>query len=254
MSAPQGQTRAKDQARAKDTVGVALLVSNDYETLEGERPLSYTHKDTDNLEKLFKEFSYVVLRKKNVSGEDFVSGYKKLAEDRYPPTCKRILVYFSGHGEDGTLLMQDGGIVEIGDVVSCFRKNISNNRTLAGMAKMFFFDACRGSREDHGYSMKRAKPANEITCLGKVPKEGNMLVAYASTQHHVSYGGPGGSRWTNCLVKALKESKESDDVCRILTTANIMMRKEPNQHCFQTAEFISNLADYVCFKQEAIIT
>ena len=236
----------------EDTVGVALLVSNDYETLEGGKTLPGTHRDADNLEKLFKKFTYEVLRKKNVHREDFVSCYKKLSEERYPPTCKRILVYFSGHGGDGTLLMQDGGIVEIGDVVSSFRINISNNKTLAEMAKMFFFDACRGVREDHGHTIKRAMPVNEITCLGRVPKEGNMLVAYASTQYYVSYAGPAGSRWTNCLVKALEESKESDDVCRILTTANIMMRKVPNQQCFQTAEFISNLADYVCFKQEAI--
>ena len=83
---------------SKDTVGVAvaLLVSNDYETLKGKIALPWTHKDTDNVEKLFKGFSYVVLRQKNVCAEDFVSLYKKLVESKYPPTCKRILVYFSG--------------------------------------------------------------------------------------------------------------------------------------------------------------
>ena len=241
----------------KDTVGIALLVSNDYETLDlmGVKPLLWTHKDADSLEKLFKGFSYVVLRKKNVGVKDFVSFYKMLAEYKYPPTCKRIVVYFSGHGGDGTLVMQDGVEVDIGDVVSSFRVNISNNRLLSTMAKMFFFDSCRGSQQDRGH-VKRANPAvSDTTCLGKVPKEGNTLVAFASTQYHVSYGDNTGSRWTNCLVKAIKESKESDDVCRILTTANIMMRKaEPHQKFFQTAEFISSLADYVCFKQEAIKT
>ena len=123
------------------------------------------------------------------------------------------------------------------------------------MAKMFFFDACRGEQQDDGYSVKAAGPDDEITCLRKVPKEGNMLIAYASTRYHVSYGeDSAGSRWTNCLVRAMRESKESDGVLHILTEANIMLRKESNHHYFQTAEFTSSLVDHVYFKKEAIKT
>ena len=180
---------------------------------------------------------------------------KKLADFKYPTTCKRILLYFSGHGNDGTLLMQDGGEVNIDDVTSRFKIHISGNESLATMAKMFFFDICWGPQRDGSYSIKRAKPDNEITCLRKVPKEGNMLIVYASTRHHVSYDGSSGVRWTNCLIKALRDSKESDDVLHILTETNIMISKEPSHHCFQTAaEYISTLAEYVNFKKEAIKT
>ena len=234
-----------------NTVGVALLVSNDYTTLKTVGSLSFTHRDTDNLVQLFKEFTYAVYRRKNVSAE-FVTCYKALAEFKYPPTCKRILVYFSGHGKDGALVMQDGEKVKIEDMISCFKIHVANNSTLAGVVKMFFIDACRGSQRDDGYYMK-AMPDDEITCLERVPKEGNTLVAYASTRYHVSFGDATGSQWTNCLVKALRESKESDDVCTILTDTSIMMRKVPNQHYFQTAEFTTiSLVDHVRFKQEAI--
>ena len=235
-----------------NSVGVALLVSNDYTSpLSTQKGLRFTHTDTDNLAQLFKEFTYAVYRKKNVSVEEFVSCYKALAEFKYPPTCKRILVYFSGHGEDGVLLMQDDGKVNIEDMISCFKVHVANNSRLAKVVKMFFIDACRGLQRDDGYRMK-AKANDEITCLKRVPKEGNTLVAYASTRYHVSVGDATGSRWTNCLVKALRESKESDDVCNVLTDANIAMRKEPYQHCFQTAEFTSSLVDRVHFKQEGI--
>ena len=235
-----------------NSVGIALLVSNDYKGLNTVSELSFTHKDADNLEEMFKEFTYVVCRKKNVSTVQFVASYKKLAEFKYPPHCKRILVYFSGHGEDGILIMQDGGKVKIEDVISCFKPHIANNETSLAMVKMFFFDACRGTQKDYGYSTKAAKPYDEITCLKRVPIEGNELVAYASTRYYVSFGGSTGSRWTNYLIKALRESEERDDVFRVLTEANKMMRKEPNVHCFQTAELTSNLADHVCFKEEAI--
>ena len=226
------------------TVGVALLVSNDYDSsaCKTVRKLLFTHKDTDNLEEVLKDFSYAVLRIKNTSTDRFVTCYGKLAQYEYPTTCRRVLLHFSGHGNDGILLMQDGGKVNIDDVISCFKIHIAGNKSLGTMAKMFFFDACRGEQGGGGGSMSR------------VSKDGNMLIAYASTRYHVSYGDhSAGSQWTNCLVRALSESKESDDVLHILTEVNLMMRKEPNHRYFQTAELTSSLADHVYFKKEAIV-
>ena len=251
----------------KDTIGVALLVSNDYKA--GPDPLPGTHKDAEKLQELFNGFTYFVLRRENVTATEFITCYKFLAEyDGYPHNCKRILVYFSGHGDDGFLIMQDECEVKVSDIVSYFKKSYANNASLATMAKMFFFDACRGSYKDKGYKLTKEKvvalcDAMQIKCLGRVPKEGNTLIAYASTQHFVAYaddtdnsiagGGEAGSWWTRCLIEALNKSTERDDVCRILTQANILMRKMgENESFFQTAEFISNLADFVQFKQEGI--
>ena len=233
----------------KYTKGVALLVSNDYIGQVNLDEALFTHKDTDNLQKQFEEFNYVIYRKKNIGRREFVSCYKSLGEYKYPPTCKRILIYFSGHGNEGSLAMQDGSNVKIEDIISCFKVDVANNVRLLEMAKMFFFDACRGSKIDEGYSYPNPEAATEI--VKKIPKEGGMVIAYSSTPCHPSYGIPDGSRWTNCLVKALKESKRSDDVNQILTKANILMRNQPNYKYCQTAEFTCNLADFVCFKQEA---
>ena len=239
-----------------NNVGVALLVSNDYKTTKEASDLWSTHTDAKNMEKVMEVFSYAVFWIKNVSTDEFVSCYKYLADFQYPTTCKRILLYFAGHGKDGILLMQDGGEVKIDDVISRFKIHVAGNKSLAAIAKMFFFDACRGSEKDSGYSVRTAKPVDEITCLKRISKEGNMLIAYASTRYYVAHessSGAGG-RWTNCLVKALRDSKESDDVLHILTEANSMMNKEPNHRYFQTAEFICSLVDHVYFKKEAIKT
>ena len=235
-----------------NTVGVALLVSNDYKTVREVSDLPFTHTDTKNMEQVLKEFTYAVYRIKNVSTNEFVSCYKNLADYKYPATCKRILLYFAGHGDDGNLWMQDGGKVNIDDVISRFKIHVAGNESLATIVKMFFFDACRGTQKDGGYSVRSAKPVDEITCLRRIPKEGNMLIAYASTRYYVAHESSSGGRWTNCLVKALRDSEESDDVLHILTEANIMMNKEPSHRYFQTAEFISSLVDHVYFKKEAI--
>ena len=232
-----------------NNVGVALLVSNDYKGRRDIKELSSVHKDAASLEQVFKRFGYAVYRKENLSTADFVLCYKKVADFKYPCTCKRILVYFSGHGgNNGALIMQDGGNVKAEDMISCFKIHISNNVTLAKMAKMFFFDACRGSQEDHGYTQKSGSAADWIT---RIPQEGGVLVAYASTPYHVAYEGPSGSRWTKCLVQALKESKDNDDVCWVLTRANILMSEQPKSK-YQTSEYSNTLREFVYFKQEAL--
>ena len=77
--------------------------------------------------------------------------------------------------------------------------------------------------------------------------KGNILMAYAPTQYHRAYGGPSGSQWTDCLVKALKESKWSDTVFDVLTVA---IRKMGHT---QSSEFTSTMKQIVRFKQEASI-
>ena len=232
-------------------VGVELLVSNGY---EGKKALDFVHEDTDKMERVFKRFSYAVYRKKNVTDKEFLSCYRSLADHSYPSTCKRILVYFSGHGSNGVLAMQDGNHTRIEDIINCFKTGISKSETVPHMVKMFFFDACRGSEEDLGYPTSK-EDCNDTAWIGRIPKEGGMLVAYASTPLHKSYGTPSGSRWTNCLVQALEESEEDHDVCKVLIDANKLMEEHTKQTSggilFQTSEFTSNLKELVYFKKEA---
>ena len=100
-------------------VGVALLVSNGY---EGADKIKFTHEDTINMEEQFKEFGYDVFKRTDVDFKTFQLYYRELADRDYPPTCKRILIYFSGHGADGVLDMQDGSCANIEDIITCFKQ------------------------------------------------------------------------------------------------------------------------------------
>ena len=189
------------------------------------------------MEQLFKEFGYIVYRKKNVSGEEFESYQKTLSEFKYPLTCRRLLVYFSGKGEDGSLLMQDGGTIPIENMVAFFE---SSNKKLS---KMFFIDIQRQN------SITIAPQQGRITCLQRIPKIFNMLVAYACTQYRSASEVTVGRRWSDCFIKALRESTERDGICCILTRA---ITELPDSQCHSVvADFINNLACEVYFKQEA---
>ena len=143
--------------------------------------------------------------------------------------------------------MQNNKKVEIKKLVNHFKTSVTDNRRLSEMVTMFFIDACRGSQEDHGYPMIGGDENASI-----VPTEGNILVAYASTEDYVSYEENDGGRWTNCLIQALDDSDEGDDVCKILTNANKKLRESQvaRARYFQSAEFTSNLTTFVYFKRE----
>ena len=240
------------------TVGVALLISNDYikPEISEDSHLPLTHREADELGKLFEEFGYVVYKRKNVSKQELSTHCRKLSEYAYQLSCRRIVVYFSGHGNDGTLFMQDGSEVNITEIIERFKPFAADNEVLGLMARIFLFDSCRGDAVDTGYCPKETsskKSLNQITCVRKLPYEGNTLVAYASTQHYPSYyGSHSGSFWTSSLIKALKESKQADSLCTILTMANGILSQKQSDGAFQTATFTSNLRDEVFFRKEAM--
>jgi len=230
----------------RSDVGVALLISNDY--VGRSNQLTFTHKDSDGLRKLFeKDLMYKVYQNKNTSKEEFISWCKRVAEYKYPKTCKRIVVYFSGHGNEGAIQLQDGKVVLIDDVISHFKPNIANNDSLTGMVKMFFIDACRGGEEETGYPISKAAVAFKYQLISS---ESNIFVAYASPPSYKSYGSTHGSRWTNCLIKALMKSKVEDSLYDVITETNKLM-SDASSGQFQTPEFTSRLTDVVYFKREA---
>ena len=252
---------AQNPTSHSNYVGIAILVSNGYEGTSGE--IMFTHTDTDNMDNTFKKLGYLVYKHQNLDHEEFMKMCKQYADDEHsqyvPPSCKRLLFYFSGHGSNGFLTMRGGGHVQVESIITCFKTKIALSTTVKRIVKMFFFDACRGPQRNRGYALKTKCQEYENWMI---PKEGSMLVAYASTPHHVSYEGSGGfgSLWTGYLIQVLNNSNDSDDVCHVLTKANILMREEAERKShetndtveFQTAEFTSNLAEFVCFKKEAI--
>ena len=60
------------------------------------------------------------------------------------------MVYFSGHGNDGKLLMQDGNEVNITQIIERFNPFTADNEVVGLMARIFLFDSCRGDAVDTG--------------------------------------------------------------------------------------------------------
>ena len=235
-------------------VGVALIVSNDYAGTK--MKLTGTHKDSKKMEKVFKQFRYRVIKIINVSKKDLKSYLTFLSEYNYPPTCRRIVITFAGHGSDGILLCQDKKELKIKDMVSQFKPGI-DKPTLGKTVRMFFIDACRGSCIDGGYTARGNDAGVEddtevdvTNTLAHIPIEGNTFVGYSSTRLHKAFETSSGGLWTSCFAEKLET--EDASLNDIFVDANAEMSKVTIKGgFFQTASCSHDLKEKVFFKRES---
>jgi len=238
------------ERRDERYAGMALLVSNDYEDDQKLNDLHCTHVDSDSFAKLLKEdFMYRVTCKRNLSLTEFTESCKRIAEYHYSETCNRVVVYFSGHGGQDSLILQDGQEIPIEDLIAQFKPTIAGNATLSDTVRMFFIDACRGEKEEHGHKFSKCSPS-----CGTASSSANVILAYASLPNYKAFINPSGtgSCWTRCLVKAFRESKEEDEIHDILHSANIQLLNELQGEQVQTPEIASRgITKKVHFRKEA---
>jgi len=237
--------------------GVALIISNDYIGCQGVSVLRGTHKDSAKLEKVFQQFQYFVHKEENATLKKMESLLKTLSDCNYPLTCQRLVFAFSGHGNDGILVCQDGREERIKDMIDGFKPRVAKNDSLSHMARIFFIDACRGSEKDLGYTARGDDGNDDCKCLRRIefPNEGNMLVAYSSTRYHCSYENNTGGVWTSYLANELAKSVKGSrrGLSEILYAVNAKMCEEKIEgKYFQVGEFISSLREEVYFVNDTM--
>ena len=231
--------------------GVSLHFSNDYGNSSS--PLfGGPHTDADKLEKYFKKCNFIAFKQRNLTKQQFIAQLKVLAEFHYPEGCNRLVVTFSGHGNDGTLQLHDGESISVDDVISKFKPTDTANPTLGRMVRMFFFDACRGNGEGSGYATRsttNAQAPENNSCIHIC--DANMLVAYSCMRYHCAFEDKkGGGIWTNCLLKELENPEE--DILGVLTNVNAKMQRYQKTHKWiQTADVQCTLAEKIYFLKEA---
>ncbi|XP_065917689.1 caspase-7-like [Dysidea avara] len=244
-------------------VGVALLISNGYENHPDpeKRLTDSASADCREMDKLFTSFGYKVYPRRNLSKEKMIKCCECLADPQctYPDNCKRMVVYFSGHGVSGGNVVSDINyeIVGIDKIIS----PVVSSRKTAGMTKMFFIDACRGSGKESTEAVRLRNDYNEPGLNAKSQSATridlelyeNTLFAYASPPSYLSWTVQGKSHWTECLCIEFKNSREEDSVFKVLTKANNLLKEKVAKigdgiKVLQTSEFTSSLTEAVYFR------
>lgn len=209
-------------------LGLAIVLSYDYAGHPKLPQLKGTKTDGDSMESTCKQLGFAVVRRHNIKQISLINLLVEAGQTEYPNSYRRLIFAFSGHGEEGGRLCTCDRD-EIGRTVTVDVGEIIHSLSVDGpssssMARIFFFDACRGNCDDHG----RMRPKGGEAVGIRVPESANnLLVAYATVEGYRAYevGGEGeeGGRgiWMSLLAeKLLQEDKTVYDV---LTAVNIEM-------------------------------
>ncbi len=232
--------------------GFALIISNDYTGAHGAvEKLGGTLIDATLMKSTFEQLKFAVLHKHNVNRLELMELLRQTACCKYPPSYRRIVIVFSGHGTDNYQLYdQDGKLVKVKDMLEMFFPE--REPLQGGLPKLFFIDACRG--DTHCRAVLVPKGGNEKTAL-PVPQHGNLLVAYSTIPGHQSYEEKGaGGVWMSLLAQRLLSDDTS--VLDILTKVNTELlekyKQDPRWMGFtQQPECLSRLNEKVFLLREA---
>jgi len=247
--------------------GAAFIVSNDYDCAPKFDMLKGTHKDAERMVKVFTQLGYEVIARKNLKYNELISFISEAAALPYTQSYKRLIFVFSGHGvvgerlfdehgrwrgnASGKLCSQEGDMVEIESIIDEFKPD--KHPALGRMARLFFIDACRGTEVDVGVTLQArgvSEKGGKFLVPDRVPKDGNILVAYSTLPNHKAYEQDDGSLWMNYLANAI--GTQDDDIAVILTDVSSRLKKfHQSLPELQTPQCINQLTERVNFLAES---
>lgn len=231
--------------------GLAVILTNSYEGCSRLETLSGTKADGERMRGSFQLLNFSTHHEHNLPKAATMQLLYNVANCKeFPPTYRRVVFVFSGHGgADHKLYTSDGETVKVSDILSAFfpeRAPLNGN-----MAKLFFIDACRGKQANSGVIVARS--GREIETL-TIPKQGNFLVAYSTIPDHLSYEERSkGGIWISALAEKL--CKRNASVHDVLSEVNRELVNKYQKASYagfvQQPEFISRLNEPVNLFREA---
>ena len=246
-------------------IGAAFIVSNDYKTHQsGLGALNGTHKDAAKMTAAFNKLNYEVVSRENMTTQQLIAFVVKAASLPYGPSYRRLVFVFAGHGAAGKQLFdeygrpsgnaggqiytQEGGMMGIEELVSQFKPD-KNRPQLGKMARLFFFDVCRGTNDDVGVELISRGFASDrggsFLTPDRVPTYGNILISYSTLPTYKSYEVFSGGLWMGLLAEAIQT--QNNDLSVVLTDVSRKLTEicKSSFPYFQTPQCINQLTERV---------
>lgn len=126
--------------------GLALIIEIEEYVNRVEEKRIGSHVDVENLQKLFKQFHFKTIHKKNLSYMDFNRALRDFATNPEHSDSDMMILAVLSHGRDGQVIASDGRVIETEAIYALF--NNANCPRLTGKPKFFIVQACRGDDTD----------------------------------------------------------------------------------------------------------
>ncbi|XP_062591288.1 caspase-7-like [Saccostrea cucullata] len=158
----------------------------------------------------------------NLKADEIKYQLKKAAsEDHSNNDCFTCAIL--SHGEDGLIWGIDR-LIAINDLLEPFKGN--KCLSLAGKPKIFFIQACRGTKFDEGVDMNVADAKGFMDIepqfsLQKIPSEADFLLAYSVVPGYYSWRNSSNGSWfVQALSEVLMKHGQTLDLLTMMTRVN----------------------------------
>ena len=187
----------------KEANGLAIIIHNSYDNddaaANGCGALQGTSIDGKAMIDTFTDLKFAIYELKNKEKSVIKSVFEAVAKySEYPAGYRSIVIYFSGHGGENSMLYDnDGEEFDYEEIIVQPLKSQASS-FVAKTSLLMFIDACRGSQSPLVGRLKKSDAAPT-----------NMMIGYASREKFQALEtAEGGGIWTNKLAAALKESSK----------------------------------------------
>ncbi|XP_067658661.1 caspase-3-like [Haliotis asinina] len=241
----------------KNPRGRVLIINNeDFSTARNEKEMELedrqgSHVDATSLDMLFDQLSFTTVLEKNLTKERIVSTLDKERQVNHDSYDCFMCVILS-HGTGGGVFGVDGEVAYIQEITDMF--NGQNCRTLVGKPKLFFIQACQGTKQDRGsagtpdpsvseVSLKFQKlglkdetksGSTQVQCETQtdsvaeenVGTRADMFVALATTPDYLSYRNTMRGTWfVQAITYIFQKYAHSEDLLSMMTKVNNLVSR-----------------------------
>lgn len=204
--------------------GLFIIINNkQFQQHTGMNARTGTDEDAANLYQRFKELEFDIKVYKDLTTVQMLQVMTEAAKrDHSTSDCFGCAIL--SHGDDGIVYGTDG-IIQVESLVAPFKGDICPG--LLGKPKLFFIQACRGSRLDHGAEFAESDSDVEEKKVHRIPSEADFLYAYSTVPGYFSWrNSTKGSWFVQAFCKVLKEYAKTRDLVWIMTRVNHMVAYE----------------------------
>uniref|UniRef100_A0A1I8GM64 CASPASE_P20 domain-containing protein n=1 Tax=Macrostomum lignano TaxID=282301 RepID=A0A1I8GM64_9PLAT len=187
-------------------------------------------RDVDRVKRVFESLRFIVRIKNDLTVEqvdNFLNEIKIL-----PDLAKHgsFVCFLMAHGSHDCIYGRDGFPYKVRKLTGKFKSSVC--RSLEGKPKVFFIQACRGSRRDRVDAAKSREQTDEAPApvfnSAIRPPEGDFLLCYATTEGSAAFRNiDSGSRYVQTACEFIEKYFRELDLITIMTKVSGHLQKNP---------------------------
>uniref|UniRef100_A0A1I8HPJ2 Caspase-3-like n=1 Tax=Macrostomum lignano TaxID=282301 RepID=A0A1I8HPJ2_9PLAT len=189
-------------------------------------------RDVDRVKQIFERLRFIVKIKKDLTAEQLDDFLHEIKKSRDLAKHGSFVCFLMAHGSHDCIYGKNGVPCEIRNLTEKFKSSVC--RSLEGKPKVFFIQACRGSRRDRAVARSSREQTDEagapVYNSAIRPAEGDFLLCYATTPGSAAFRNiDSGSRYVQTVCEFIEKYFRELDLITIMTKVSGYLHKNPVQ-------------------------